>query len=324
MTTDASPEYTRMTNYLTAQHVYKKYGDRYAVKNASLEMRQGEILALLGPNGAGKTTFIKILATLLMKDEGQVTVLGYDLDRNPEQIRHLFGYVGQDTERSAYARLSVLENLRYFGMLRGQINQQIEKLAAAFDFRENLDKLFVTLSGGQKQTVVIMRAFLHDPPLVYLDEPTKGLDPIIARKIRKFLKDFVYQENKSLLLTSHVLSEVDEMANRVALIHHGAIPIVGTSDSLKAAIGASEFVEIEDCLPASTLDRINHLDPVLFSMQRDPGWISFGVKDAMAGAEAIIRTLREDQVQAKFRHHSVTLEDAFLHHVGDLAEKFDQ
>ncbi len=318
-----------MTVCLSAEHVQKAYGKVVALKDASLELYQGEILALLGPNGAGKTTFIKILATLLTKDRGRVDILGYDLDKHAAEIRHLFGYVGQDSERSAYARLTVVENLRFFGTLRGlsrkQIDQQIDKLATYFDFNGNLDKQFVTLSGGQKQTVVIIRAFLHDPPLVYLDEPTKGLDPIIAKKIRSFLKRFAYAEGKSLLLTSHVLSEVDELANRVALIHRGTIPIAGTPAELKSAIGATEFVEIEKgALPAATGEKILQLEPVLFSMERDPQWISFGVTDPLAGAEAIIHTLRADSVHAGFRHHTVSLEDAFLYHVGELAEQFDQ
>ncbi len=318
-----------MTPYLIAEHVHKSYGRAIAVEDASLELQEGEILALLGPNGAGKTTFIKILATLLVKDGGKVDILGYDLDQHPEEIRHLFGYVGQDTERSAYARLTARENLVYFGRLRGmsqaQIEQQIEKLTTSFDFNSSLDKPFVTLSGGQKQAVVIMRAFLHDPPLIYLDEPTKGLDPIIARKIRAFLKNTVIQEKKALLLTSHVLTEVDEMAHRVALIQRGSIPTTGTPASLKNSLGATEFVELEKAdLPPATYQKLLELKPVLFTMEREAGWISFGVSDTMEGAEAIIHTLREDHVQTGFRHHSVSLEDAFLHYAGALTERFDQ
>ncbi|MBN1993553.1 MAG: ABC transporter ATP-binding protein [Anaerolineae bacterium] len=317
-----------MTLYLSAQHVRKTYGRATALQDVSLDLQQGEILALLGPNGAGKTTFIKILATVLIKNQGQVQILGYDLDQHPEEIRHLFGYVGQDTERSAYARLTVTENLRFFGALRGmsktQIDGQIEKLAAYFDFHANLGKQFVHLSGGQKQTVVIMRALLHDPPLVYLDEPTKGLDPIIAKKIRVFLKKFVAEEKKSLLLTSHVLSEVDEMADRVALIHRGRIPISGPPAALKAAVGATEFVEIEqDSLSPATVEKILQLEPVICRLERNPRWLSFGVSDLMGGAEAIIRALRQDNVQTGFRHHTVSLEDAFVHHIGELTEKFD-
>lgn len=318
-----------MNLYLSANRVQKRYGSSFALKDASLEVRQAEILALLGPNGAGKTTLIKILATLLSKDSGKVEILGYDLDRQPEEIRHLIGYVGQDTERSAYARLTVFENLRFFGRLRGmsrkQIDQQIEKLAAAFHFHPNLDKLFVTLSGGQKQTVVIMRAFLHSPPLVYLDEPTKGLDPIIARKIRSFLGNFVYQEGKSLLLTSHILPEVDELATRVALIHRGTISTIGTPAELKAAVGATEFIELQkDDIPAATIKKILLLEPVLFLIERDPQWYSFAVKDTVEGAEAIFRMLHKENIKARFRQHSATLEDAFLQHIGELAERFDR
>jgi ABC-2 type transport system ATP-binding protein len=315
--------------YLSAQHVQKRYGDTIALRDASLELRRGEILALLGPNGAGKTTLIKILATVLTKDQGRVQILGYDLDKHQEEIRHLFGYVGQDTERSAYARLTVVENLHFFGALRGmgkkQIDQQTDRLATYFDFHTNLDKLFVHLSGGQKQTVVIMRGLLHDPPVIYLDEPTKGLDPIIAKKLRSFLRQFAHQEKKSLLLTSHVLSEVDELADRVALINEGTIPIIGTPEELKSSVGATESIEIEkDALPLATKGKILQLEPVLFTFERNHQWISFGVTDALFGAEAIIRVMREDNVRARFRHHTVSLEDAFIHHIGELTEKFDQ
>ncbi len=313
---------------LSANNLWKSYGEHAALAGASLDLREGEILALLGPNGAGKTTFIKILATLLTKDRGQVKILGLDLDKEPEAIRHLFGYVGQDTERSAYARLTARENLQFFGKLRGlskgEIEEQIGKLAAQFEFEANLDKQFVTLSGGQKQTIVIMRALLHDPPLVYLDEPTKGLDPIVAKRIRTFLRRLVTEGGKSLLLTSHVLSEVEEMADRVALIHGGSIPITGTPDGLKTGIGATEFVEIEAAgLPDRTHEAILQLESVQFEIERRGGWYSFAVSDSMAGAEAIIGVLRAHDVVTGFRYHSATLEDAFIYHIGELSETFE-
>jgi len=313
---------------LSAQHVQKRYGSFQALADASLEVQPGEILALLGPNGAGKTTLIKILATLLNKDGGKVEILGLDLERDAESIRHQVGYVGQDTERSAYARLTVRENLEFFGALRGlsraQISSQVEKLAGYFDFENQLTKQFVTLSGGQKQTVVIMRGLLHDPPLVYLDEPTKGLDPIIARRIRAFLKNYVHAQGKSMLLTSHVLSEVDELADRVALIRAGRIHITGTPGVLKAALGAPEFIELQSGqLPPAVLQALLRLPVVRCRLEREPGWVSLGVDDMMAGAETIIQTLRAAGIQASFRHHTASLEDAFLHHIGQLDERFD-
>ena len=134
-----TPHGAGMSLYLQARNIRKTYGDIVALEDASLNVREGEILALLGPNGAGKTTFIKILATLLIRNGGTVNVLGYDMDADPESIRHAVGYVGQDTERSAYARLTVRENLVFFGRLRGLsdslIDAQIRKLSAALRLR---------------------------------------------------------------------------------------------------------------------------------------------------------------------------------------------
>jgi len=138
----------------------------------------------------------------------------------------------------------------------------------------------------------------------------------------------VREEGKSLLLTSHILTEVDEMADRVALIHRGSIPVLGTPEELKAALGAREFVELQGDgsrpgLAPATIDKIMRLPGVINALEREPGWLSFGVSDALAGAEAIIRVLREDGVRAGFRQHTVSLEDAFMHHIGELAERFD-
>lgn len=318
-----------MFTTLEAHNLTKNYGDFQALSGASLTLVQGEILALLGPNGAGKTTLIKILSTLLNKDAGKVTILGYDLDHDAEAIRHCIGYVGQDTERSAYARLTVRENLRFFGALRGmtaaEIRVRIEQLAGVFEFTEPLERQFGELSGGQKQTVVIMRALLHDPPLIYLDEPTKGLDPLIARRIRAFLKRYVREQGKSLLLTSHVLSEVEELADRVALIQHGRIPVCDSPAALKGALKARDYVELaRGSLPATTLQRILALDEVRGTLEREPGWLSIGVTDPLRGAESILRVLREEGVHASFRHHTASLEDAFLFHMGELTETFEK
>jgi ABC-2 type transport system ATP-binding protein len=315
---------------IIAEHVSKKYGNTVALQDVSLELKQGEILGLLGTNGSGKTTFIKILATLLAKDSGKVEIFGYDIDkeRNEQKIRSLIGYVGQDTERSAYARLTVNENLRFFGRLRGlskqEIDAGIEKLCEYFDFASNLDKEFMRLSGGQKQMVVIMRALLHDPPIIYLDEPTKGLDPIVAKKIRSFLKEYVTKEQKTLLLTSHNLSEVDELADRVSLMYRGSNPLLGTSSDLKKEIGIKEFIEVrKESLPVSIGEKIMGLKTVLTRVETDPEWVSFGVTTFFEGIEDIIRVLREEGIEVGFRHRSVTLEDVFINSVGILNEKFD-
>jgi ABC-type multidrug transport system ATPase subunit len=318
-----------MTVYLSAKDVKKAYRQKQVLKGVSLELYNGEILALLGPNGSGKTTFIKILATLLIKDSGKVEIMGYDLDKHANTIRHLFGYVGQDSERSAYARLTARENLHFFGSLHGldkkTIAAQLEKLVHYFDFESNIDKNFEHLSGGQKQTMVIMRALLYNPPVVYLDEPTKGLDPLVAKKIRAYLKRYVKDEQKSLLLTSHILPEVDEMADRVALIADGVIPIVSTPAKLKQSVGIQSFIEMpSDLIAPEIKDEIMTSDLILTCQEREAGWLSFGVNDLLDGTEMIIRLMRKHQIQPTIRNYTVSLEDAFVHHVGALADRFEK
>ena len=308
---------------LDAQNVQKKYKDKYALSGVDFNLERGEIHALLGPNGAGKTTLIKIISTLLRKDEGSVNVLGFDLDKDERQIRHVIGYVGQDTERSMYARLSPTENLRYFGALRGiskdVVDDKIAHFSEYFDFNGSFEKQFMHLSGGQKQAVVIMRALIHEPPILMLDEPTKGLDVIIAKKIRKFLKTLVEEEGKSLLLTSHILTEVDELSDRVSLINKGIIPITDSPLALKKAVGATEFVDLElSHLPELTQNRIKNLEVVKSSQMKEENWISFGVDDLFDGTQAIIEVLKGDHVKTGFKQHSVTLEDAFIHHIGAM------
>jgi ABC-2 type transport system ATP-binding protein len=317
-----------MTVSVSVKDMYKSYGKDVILKGLSLDLYQGEILALLGPNGSGKTTLIKILATLLTKDAGSVHILGHDLDTDAHEIRHVVGYVGQDTERSAYGRLTVMENLHFFGALRGlskkQVNAQVEKLVQYFDFQANLTKQFGFLSGGQKQTVVIMRALLHDPPVIYLDEPTKGLDPLIAKNIRNFLKRYVREEHKTLLLTSHILSEVDEMSSRVALIHAGAIASVGTSQELKRVIGVDGFIELQkQAISPAITEQILRLPPVINHDSQDDEWVSFGIDNMTDAMEGIIHILRAEKVESQLRYRNVSLEDAFVHQMGLLVDKFE-
>jgi len=163
-----------------------------AVQELTLSVRCGEVFGLLGPNGAGKTTLVRILPTLLRATSGQATVAGYDVQREELQVRRVIGYAGQDSERSAYNRLTVHENLLYFAhALRGvplrTARQRIDDIAANVGFTDQLEQHFSTLSGGQKQLAIVMRALLHHPQIVFMDEPSKSLDPVTADRVRHFL-----------------------------------------------------------------------------------------------------------------------------------------
>lgn len=320
---------------LTATDIWKNYkkkkNNNYALRGANLSLHKGEILGLLGPNGAGKTTLIKILATLLRKDSGSVNILGYDLDTHEREIRHFLGYVGQDTERSAYARLTPLENLRFFGALRGLTKDEIDEKAhcylSNFEFDDILDKQFMHLSGGQKQAVVITRALLHEPPIIFLDEPTKGLDPFAASNIREFLKEYAQTEQKSVVLTSHILSEVDYLADRCSLINDGQIAITDTPVNLKQSVGVTDFIEIEAAwLSQAAVTKISALDHVLqytSKTENNDQWYSFAVTDLYDGIDEILGVLKAEHHKVNFRHHAISLEDAFIHHIGEFKDKVE-
>jgi ABC-2 type transport system ATP-binding protein len=305
---------------VVAEAVTKRYGPVRALAGASLVLHRGETLAVLGRNGAGKTTLVKILAGALARDGGRVTVLGADLDREPAAAAHRSGFVGQDSERSAYPRLTVRENLRFFGALRGLcrrvLDDRIALLAGALGLEPRLDALFGTLSGGQQQAAIIARALLHDPPVLFLDEPTKGLDPLAAARVRAFLRGRV-QAGMALLLTSHVIDDVDALADRVAVVHRGHVPVTGAPAALRAALGGTEVVEVEAAaLGPPARARLAALPPVVRVLTGDPAWLGCVVAEPLAGAEAVVAALRAEGVQARLRQRALTLADAVLHHLG--------
>lgn len=240
-----------MRDAVIAEDIRKRFGRSVVLDGASLSFRRGETLALLGRNGAGKTTLVRILAAALAKDGGRVAVLGLDLDRASAEIAHLCGWVGQDSERSAYPRLTVRENLRFFGALRGlprrALDARIALLAEELGFAARLDALFGTLSGGQKQAAIIARALLHEPPVAFLDEPTKGLDPLAAHHVRAFLRRQV-SGGLALLLTSHVVGDLDALADRVAVVHEGRIRTEASPAALLAALAGKDAAEVERAL----------------------------------------------------------------------------
>ena len=316
-----------MNTLLLAQNVSKAYGDFKALSNANIDVRRAEIHSLLGPNGAGKTTLIKILATLLKKDSGSVQIDCIDIDESENDIRQLIGYVGQDTERSSYARLTVRENLLFFAKIRGMsqpdAEEQIGILSETFGLEEKIDCQFGHLSGGQKQSAVIIRALLHDPLLLFLDEPTKGLDPLAARKIREYLKNYVSKRGRSIFLTSHILSEVEYLSDRVSLLHKGVIGITGNPEDLIESIGFPEMVCLRTrSLNQSVINSILAKDHIIRSVELDNHWIGFGIDDTYEGIDSILDVLRTTGTKSEIQHRRVSLEDAFIHFIGNPGERF--
>ncbi|MBD0372356.1 MAG: ABC transporter ATP-binding protein [Pyrinomonadaceae bacterium] len=220
-----------------------------ALRDVSLKVREGEIFGLIGPNGAGKTTLTKIIATLVQPTEGSVTVRGFDSVRHAERVRAQVGLATAE-ERSFYWRLTPVQNLIFFARLYGMeeraARRRIKELLALFEFEgASVQRRFGELSTGNKQRLAVARALLPNPPVLLLDEPTRSLDPLAAARLRTTISQLVrVQPPVSILLTSHNLSEVEELCDRVAIISRGVIRAVDTPKNLRALHQQTERVTI--------------------------------------------------------------------------------
>src|SRR3990167_7380793 len=205
-----------------------------AVKGVSFHVKQGEIFGFLGPNGAGKTTTINILCTLLRPTGGRAVLNGYDVVAQPHMVRQSIGLVFQDP--SLDERLTAGENLEFHGMIYGMPRHermsQIEKMLAMVELQKRRDDIVNTFSGGMKRRLEIARGLLHNPKVLFLDEPTLGLDPQTRSHIWTYIKELNQKENVTIFLTTHHMEEVERMAQKVAIIDHGKILIVGTIEEI--------------------------------------------------------------------------------------------
>ena len=243
-----------------------------AVRGIDFEVGEGELFGLLGPNGAGKTTTIKMLVTLLIPTSGTARVLGLDIVRDARAVRRKIGYVFGG-ERGAYDRLSGLDNLRYFAELYGVPpkvqKQRIPELLELVGLTGREKDRVEGYSRGMKQRLHIARGLLHDPPVVVLDEPTIGLDPVGARELRHTVAELA-RSGKTVLLTTHYMYEADALCNRIAVIAHGEIVATGTPSDLKSIVADRTVVEIEAFgAPEETIQRLREA----------PGVTSVAVED---------------------------------------------
>ncbi len=215
--------------------VTKKFGDFTAVDDVSFDVKRGEIFAFLGPNGAGKTTTIKMLTTLLVPTSGEITIDGKDAAKDKNGARKSFGIVFQDP--SLDDELTAMENLHFHAVLykvpkktRDKRIEQLLKLVELWDRRDSLVKEF---SGGMKRRLEIARGLIHHPKILFLDEPTIGLDPQTRNYLWKYIEELNKSEGITIFLTTHYMEEADKVAQRIAIIDHGKIMTIGTSAELK-------------------------------------------------------------------------------------------
>ena len=225
---------------LQVENLIKRYGDVEAVRGISFEVAESEVFGLLGPNGAGKTSTIEILEGLRDADGGKVSVCGYDPQRNPDELKREIGAALQST--ALPEKMRVMEALRLFASFYKR-RRNPEDLLKRFGLEEKRNVYYSQLSGGQKQRLALAIALVNDPKVVFLDEPTAGLDPQVRREIYDIIEE-LRREKKTIVLTTHYIEEAERLCDRVAIVDHGKVIAQGTPRELKQSSADKARIEV--------------------------------------------------------------------------------
>jgi ABC-2 type transport system ATP-binding protein len=298
-----------------------------AVDGISFGVRDGELFGLLGPNGAGKTTTVKMLTTLLIPTSGTAAVLGHDVVKEASAIRPRIGFIFGG-ERGLYWRLSAKDNLRYFADLYhvdpDMAKRRISELLELVGLAGREDEKVEGYSRGMRQRLHIARCLLHDPQVLFLDEPTMGLDPVGARQLRQVIRNLVAQE-KTVLLTTHYMFEADALCERVAVINHGKIVALDTPEGLKRHAEDLHIVEVEVVfgIGHETVDQLRQMPEVdTVSMENRDQKQALLIHSRIGSAivPQILHSLDGNGIRlGKVTVREPTLEDAYVRLVGGEA-----
>ncbi len=315
---------------ITVQNLTKAFGDFIAVDNITFDIKKGEIFGLLGPNGAGKSTTIRMLSTLTRPTKGVATVGGFDVVKQDNEVRKLIGIVSE--KMIMYNRLTARENLWFFGNLFGmpkeELNRRIEELLELVQLTKWAKAQVGTFSSGMKQRMNIIRALLNMPQVLFLDEPTLGLDPQSTVEIREFIRKLNQEHNTTILITTHMMGEADLLCDRIGIIDHGKIVALDTSTNLKNAIaGANTTVltlEITNLTP-DLLATLRALECVETLSQENSSHLKIHAHGEGA-FDSIIDALRANKANVvSMQNIQPTLEDVFLHITGrEVRDNADQ
>ncbi len=307
---------------IQVQDLGKRFGDIVAVDGVNLEVPAGTVLGLLGPNGAGKTTIVRILTTILRSDSGTATVGGHDVARNPDAVRTIIGLAGQYA--AVDGNLTGRENLRMVGRLTHQrkavIGPRADELLDRFGLADAADRPVRTYSGGMRRRLDLAAALVHKPPILFLDEPTTGLDPRGRNDLWTVIGELV-ADGMTLLLTTQYLEEAERLANRVMVIDGGKVIAEGTPEELKHRLG-STIIEVRLADAAAAERARGRLESVGTAEVLDDGrTVALTVGDAGRAVLEVVRTLDAAGLTPEWLTvREPTLDDVFLQLTGHKAE----
>ncbi|MBA7643576.1 Daunorubicin/doxorubicin resistance ATP-binding protein DrrA [subsurface metagenome] len=294
-----------------------------ALNGVDLQVEEGELFGILGPNGAGKTTLIKLLSTLILPDAGEAWVNGYSIFHDEENIKRSIGLVTGE-ERSFYWRLSGRRNLEFFATLHNmspfQAQKRINAILEILELQEKANDLFYTYSTGMKQELSLARGLINDPQILFVDEPTKSLDPVAAQNIRKLIREkLVKEQGKTVFLATHNLEEAQQMCDRLAILDRGRILSLGTPSEIRKTVSEEDrYILKVRSLAAEALEKIRRQKKVAhLSSRPDPANSSVSLLEVRfleheTALPLVIETLVSSGAKIlDCNHFEVPLEDVF-------------
>ncbi len=311
------------------KNLTKKFNDFTAVDHISFDVKKSEVFGLLGPNGAGKTTIIRMLSTLTRPTEGTATIGGYDIVKQDNKVRQLIGLVSE--KMIMYDRLTAKENLRFFGKLynipKNTLNERIGELLELVQLTKWKDSKVGTFSTGMRQRMNVVRALLNMPKVLFLDEPTLGLDPQSTVEVREFIKKINKENKTTIILTTHMMNEADRLCDRIGIIDHGQISALDTSANLKKLLSGDDATVLKLEIPNLTkkmVTKMESLDCVKSVAQENASHIKIHATGDKA-FDAIIDAVRAENAKINsIEKLQPTLEDVFLHITGrEVRDKAD-
>ncbi|MGD0146366.1 MAG: ATP-binding cassette domain-containing protein [Nitrososphaerales archaeon] len=315
---------------IRVENLTKKFGDFVALDNVSFDVKKGEIFGLLGPNGAGKSTTLRILSTLARPTKGTASIGGYDIVKDDTEVRKLIGIVSE--KMIMYDRLTARENLWFFGSLfeipGDVLTQRIDELLELVQLTKWKNSLVGTFSTGMRQRMNVVRALLNMPRVLFLDEPTLGLDPQSSVEIREFVKKLNRENGTTIIVTTHTMVDADMLCDRIAIIDHGKVVALDTSTNLKKLISGGDNTILKlgiANLTAELLETLRTLDCVQSVSQENSTHVRLIARGDDAFDSVIDAVRSKGGKIASVENLQPTLEDVFLHLTGhEVRDSADQ
>lgn len=306
-------------NAIEVDHLTKKFGDLIAVNDVSFYVMQKEIFGLLGPNGAGKTTLIRMMTTLTPATSGTARIAGHDIDKDADGVRNAIGVIPQafTSDPELTADENMLIHAKLYGVRKDNREKLITELLESVDLIKFRGALVRTFSGGMRRRLEIARGLVHSPNILFLDEPTTGLDPVSRTNVWEMIRTLRDKAELTILLTTHYMDEADKLCDRIAIVDHGRLAALDTPTKLKDSVPGTDAVEAEfEGAPKDWIEQLKQLAQAAGVTQRD-GVTHIASHDGPATVAALMDLARARGVTVrKVSVQSTTLDDVFLHYTG--------